>query len=170
MKLKMPGKPSAGEEQSKIADVAGPYLSPSRSSQISRMLFERGGRYMDQNSYFGFSESPFQEEPDHKFFFLTKAIEKLLAELADFIKTHKGLASVSGDEGIGKTMIVSALVQRLPQDIHPIIITRPATEPVALIMNIARAMNINILEENWVDFTPLADAVHLSARQGKFLY
>jgi len=123
---------------------------------------------MNQNSYFGFSESPFQDVPDQKFFFLTKAIEELLAELVDFIKAHKGLASVSGDEGIGKTMIVSALIQFLPQDIHPIIITRPATEPVALIMNIARAMNINILEENLVDFTPLADAVHLSARQGKF--
>ena len=168
MKLKMPGKPGAGEKQSKIPGVAGPYLSPSQASQISRMLFEMGGRYMNQNSYFGFSESPFQDLPDQKFFFLTKAIDKLLAELADFIKTHQGLASVSGDAGIGKTMIVSALVQRLPQDIHPIIITRPATEPVALIMNIARAMNINILEENLVDFTPLADAVHLSARQGKF--
>ena len=68
----------------------------------------------------------------------------------------------------GKTMLVSALVQRLPQAIRPIVITRPAAEPVALIVDIARAMDINIMEENLVDLTPLADAVHVSARQGKF--
>lgn len=123
---------------------------------------------MKQHAHFGFSESPFQDIPDQNFFFLTKAIDKLLTELVDFITTHKGLAIVSGDEGIGKTLLVSELVKRLPQDISPIIITRPATEPAALMVNIARAMNINILDENLVDFTPLADAIHLSARQGKF--
>ena len=123
---------------------------------------------MKQHSHFGFSESPFQDIPDQNFFFLTKAIDKLLTELVDFITTHKGLAIVSGDEGIGKTMLVSELVKRLPQDIYPLVITRPATEPAALMVNIAKAMNINILEENLVDFTPLADAVHLSAHQGKF--
>ena len=55
---------------------------------------------MNQSSYFGFSESPFQDVPDQKFLFITRAIETLLAELADFIKTHQGLAMVSGDAGI----------------------------------------------------------------------
>lgn len=168
MELKKQGKSAAGEEQSRIPGVAGPDLPPSRASQIPRMTFEMGGRYLKQHAYFGFSESPFQDIPDQNFFLLTEAIDQLLVELVDFITTHKGLAIVSGDEGIGKTLLVSELVKRLPQDISPIIITRPATEPAALMVNIARAMNINILEENLVDFTPLADAVHLSARQGKF--
>jgi type II secretory pathway predicted ATPase ExeA len=168
MKLNKRGKSAAGEEPSQIPGVAGPDLSPSRASQIPRMTFEMGGRYMKQQAYFGFSESPFQDIPDQNFFLLTEATDQLLAGLVDFIQAHKGLAIISGEEGIGKTLLVSELVQRLPQDSSPIIITRPATEPAALMVNIARAMNLNILEENLVDFTPLADAIHLSARQGSF--
>jgi general secretion pathway protein A len=126
------------------------------------------GRYMNQNSYFGFSESPFQEVPDQKFWFLSSATETILAELADFIKTYQGLALVNGGGGIGKTMLIAALGQRLPQSIHPIVITRLANEPCALIVNIARALNIDILEENLVDFALLADAVRTAAKQGKF--
>ena len=123
---------------------------------------------MNQSSYFGFSESPFQDVPDQKFWFLTSATETILAELADFIKTYQGLALVNGGGGIGKTMLIAALGQRLPQSIHPIVITRPANEPCALIVNIARALNIDILEENLVDLTLLADEVRTAAKQGKF--
>jgi type II secretory pathway predicted ATPase ExeA len=168
MKLKLPGKPAAGEEKSTTFDAAIPGRSQCRSYRIPRMIREMGGRYMNQNSYFGFSESPFQDVPDQKFWFLTSAAATILTELAEFIKTYEGLALVSGGEGIGKTMLIAALVQRLPQSIHPIVISRPATEPFALIVNIAKALNIDIIEENLVDLTPLADAVHTAAQQGKF--
>ena len=123
---------------------------------------------MDQNSYFSFSASPFQDVPDQKFWFLTRATATLLADLTDFLETRTGLASVRGDVGMGKTMLMAALVQRLPQSIQPLVITRPATEPLALIVNIAKALNLTIIEENVVDLTPLADAVKTAARQGKF--
>jgi type II secretory pathway predicted ATPase ExeA len=123
---------------------------------------------MNQRSYFNFSESPFQDVPDQKSLFITRANETVLAELVDFINTRQGLAMVIGDAGTGKTTLVSALVQRLPQSIRPFVITRPAAEPISLIVDIARAMDINIKEENLVDLTLLADAVHAFARQGKF--
>jgi type II secretory pathway predicted ATPase ExeA len=113
---------------------------------------------MDQDSSCSFAESPFQDGLDQKFFFPTKEIETLLAELGGFIETHQGLASVRGDAGMGKTMLVAALVQRLPPSIHPIVITRPGTKPMGLIVNIASAMDLHILKENLVDLTSLADA------------
>ena len=103
---------------------------------------------MHQNSYFGFSESPFQDVPDQKFCFLTSTTATILAKLADFIKTRQGLALVSGEEGSGKSMLIAALVQRLPQSTHPIVISRPASEPFALIADIARALKVDIIEEN----------------------
>jgi len=123
---------------------------------------------MNQNSYFGFSEFPFQDVPDQKFCFLTSATATILAKLADFINTRQGLALVSGDEGMGKTMLIAALVQRLPQSIHPIVISRPATEPFALIVDIARALKIDIIEENVLDPASLADTVRRAAQQGEF--
>lgn len=123
---------------------------------------------MNYNTHFGFSEPPFQDVPDQRFLFLTEKHEELLAELVDFISTRQGVAAVIGDDGIGKTMLVAALMQRLPQSFHPILIIRPAADPMALMVEIARAMGITIVEENLVNLTPLADAVYAAAREGKF--
>lgn len=123
---------------------------------------------INYNKFFGFSELPFQAELDQKFLFLTSQHEALLADLVDFVSTRQGVALLEGDSGVGKTVLAHALMQRIPQNFNPLIISRPAADPMALMVSIAQAMAIDIKEGNLVHLNRLEDAVQAAARQGKF--
>ncbi len=123
---------------------------------------------MNYNSFFGFSDSPFLDVPDLKFLFLSKQHEQALAELTEFVTARQGIAVVNGDEGVGKTMLVQALLQRLPQSFQPLILTQPAAEPLAITLMIAQSLNLNLGERTLVNLTPLADAVQAAAQQQQY--
>jgi general secretion pathway protein A len=119
-------------------------------------------------TYFRFSEPPFQYDPGRRFLYLSKKHEEVLAELIDFITSRRGIALVTGEIGIGKTMLVRALVQRLPQNFHPILLDRPLDEPMALIMGITSGIGINIKEGNLLNLNIFTDALRAAAQEGKF--
>lgn len=123
---------------------------------------------MSYNEFFGFSDSPFLDVPDLKFLFLTKQHEVLLAELAEFITSRQGIALVNGDDGVGKTMLAQALIQRLLPSCQPIVITRPAANPLASTLIIAQSLAVNLREGNLVNLAPLVHTFQDAARQGKF--
>jgi general secretion pathway protein A len=125
-------------------------------------------RNMNYNTFFGFSDSPFLDVPDPKFLYLTKDHEVLLAELVGFISARRGIAVVSGDDGVGKTMLAQALVQRLPQPFQPLVLARPEAEPLAIALMIGQALGINLRERNVVNLTHLTEAVQASAQQGVY--
>jgi type II secretory pathway predicted ATPase ExeA len=126
-------------------------------------------RQMNYDSFFGFSESPFLDIPDLKFLFLTRQHEEALAELTEFVTARQGIAVVSGDDGAGKTMLMQALIQRLPQSFQPLILTRPAAEPLAIPLMMAQSLGINLEERSLVNLTPLADAIRTAAQQQQYL-
>ncbi len=121
---------------------------------------------MNYNSFFGFSDSPFLDVPDLRFFYLTKDHEALLAELAGFVSARRGLAVVSGEDGVGKTMLAQALIQRLPPGCQALALARPEAEPLAIPLLIGQILGINLRERNVVNLTPLTEAVQTAARQG----
>jgi type II secretory pathway predicted ATPase ExeA len=124
---------------------------------------------MNYNTFFGFSDSPFLDVPDQRFLFLSQQYELFLAELSEFITSRQGIAVISGDDGVGKTMLAHALMQRLPQSFHPLIISRPAAEPLAISLMIGQSLSIDLRERNQVTLTPLTEAVQAAAEQGKYL-
>jgi type II secretory pathway predicted ATPase ExeA len=124
---------------------------------------------MNYDSFFGFSESPFLDVPDLKFLFLTRKHEAALAELTEFVTARQGIAVVSGDDGAGKTMLMQALIQRLPQSFHPLILTKPAAEPLAIILTLAQSLGLDVGEKSLVNLTPLADAIRAAAQQQQYL-
>ena len=123
---------------------------------------------MNYWTHLGFSEPPFQDVQDQRFLYLTQKHEEVLTELIDFITSRRGLALVTGEIGIGKTMLTSALVQRLPQTFQPILLDRPSDEPMALMVGITNAIGINLKEGNLLDLNRLTDALNAAAQQGKF--
>ena len=126
------------------------------------------GSEINYNKFFGFSGPPFNGELDQKFLFLTNHHKALLADMANFVIARRGAVLLEGDSGVGKTMLAHALVQRIPQNFTPLIISRPVAEPTALMVSIAQAMAINIKEGNLVHLNLLVEALYTAARQGKF--
>jgi type II secretory pathway predicted ATPase ExeA len=112
---------------------------------------------MSYNEFFGFSDSPFLDVPDLKFLFLTNQHELVLAELDEFITTSQGIAVISGDDGVGKTMMAHALLQRIPPSFQTLEIIRPEVKPLAITHQIAQSLAVTIRAGSLMDLTPLAD-------------
>jgi len=94
------------------------------------------------NEYFGFSESPFENNLDQRFFFLSADHKEVLAALLYFIKENKALAMLCGDVGAGKTMLLNNFLDRLPESHTPIIILNPSVEYREILMYVASSLGI----------------------------
>lgn len=73
-------------------------------------------------AYFGFKESPFSITPDPRFLFLTQSHRDALAYLHYGIEQRKGFLVVSGEVGVGKTLVIRALLGQLPDDVETAIV------------------------------------------------
>lgn len=120
------------------------------------------------NNFFGFSELPFQRELGQKSPFIAKQHEALLTDLVKFIIARQGVALLEGDSGVGKTVLAHALVQRIPKNFHPLVISGPAAAPMALTVGMAHGMAINLRDGNLLHLNRLADAVQAAAGHGEF--
>jgi len=123
---------------------------------------------MKYNNFFGFSELPFQRELGQKSPFIAKQHEALLTDLIKFIIARQGVALLEGDSGVGKTVLANALVQKIPKNFHPLVISGLAANPMALTVSVAQGMAISIRDGNLLHLNRLADAVQAAAGQGKF--
>jgi type II secretory pathway predicted ATPase ExeA len=124
---------------------------------------------MNYHSFFGFSDSPFLDDPDQGRPFLSKQFEQFLAELTDFVRQRQGIAVISGDDGVGKTMLIQALLHKIFPSSHPLIITRPPAEPLAITLMLAQSLDITLRHRNLVNLTPLAEALLEAAQKEKYV-
>ena len=96
------------------------------------------------NAYFGFSRSPFENNLDQRFLFLSEVHQEVLAALRNFVETKNGFAIVCGDVGTGKTMLINSFLERLPESIQPIIMLTPYITSLDILIHIAKALKIKI--------------------------
>ena len=94
------------------------------------------------NPYFGFSGSPFENTLDQRFLFLGEEHQEVLAALLYFIETKKGFALVCGDVGTGKTMLLTSLLEQLPETVSPVLIANPYVSSQELLLYLAYALGI----------------------------
>ena len=64
-------------------------------------------------SFFGLQEDPFNVSPDPRYMFVTKEIEEALSGLMYGIQTRKGILTLTGEVGTGKTTLVNRLLNWL---------------------------------------------------------
>jgi general secretion pathway protein A len=64
-------------------------------------------------SFYGFSEKPFNLTPDPKFLFLTPGHREALAQLVYGVTERKGFIVLTGETGTGKTTLLRTLLRRL---------------------------------------------------------
>ena len=65
--------------------------------------------------FYGLKENPFSVSPDPRYLFVTKQIEETLSGLMYGIETKKGIISLTGEVGTGKTTLVNRLLDWLNQ-------------------------------------------------------
>jgi len=63
--------------------------------------------------FFGLKENPFNVNPDPRYLFLTKQIEETSSGLMYGIQTRKGIMTLVGEVGTGKTTLVNRLLDGL---------------------------------------------------------
>lgn len=66
--------------------------------------------------FFELKENPFNVNPDPRYLFLTKQIEETLSSLMYGIQTRKGIITLAGEVGTGKTTLVNRLLDWLHQN------------------------------------------------------
>jgi general secretion pathway protein A len=63
--------------------------------------------------FYGLKENPFNVSPDPRYLFLTQQIEETLSSLMYGIQTRKGILTLTGEVGTGKTTLVNRLLDWL---------------------------------------------------------
>jgi general secretion pathway protein A len=86
--------------------------------------------------YYRFSEEPFGLNPDPKFLYLAMSHFKALTAMMSGIKERKGLILVTGEVGVGKTILIHALLKDLSKNIKTAFIFNPRFDFKSLLKNI----------------------------------
>jgi len=73
-------------------------------------------------AYFGLRESPFAITPDPRFLFLTRSHRDALAYLHYGIEERKGFLVLTGEVGVGKTLVIRTLLGQLPDEVQSAIV------------------------------------------------
>ncbi len=75
--------------------------------------------------YFGLKESPFSLAPDPRYLYLSGRHQEALAHLIYGVTEGGGFVQLTGDVGTGKTMLIRALLERLPENVDVALILYP---------------------------------------------
>lgn len=75
--------------------------------------------------YFGLAENPFALSPDPRYLYMSRRHEEALAHLTYGIQQGGGFVQLTGEVGTGKTLIIRALLERLPPNVDVALILYP---------------------------------------------
>lgn len=107
-------------------------------------------------AWFGLERRPFDKTPDPQALLYTEAHSEALARLEQ-AADDRDIAVIVGGIGCGKTTLIRALLDRLPETVVPIVLVHPTLAPQQLLRQIARAMQIEQVPAQAAD---LIDAIH----------
>lgn len=82
--------------------------------------------YLD---HFGLNEPPFRITPHTGYFFGGAQREAILDALVFAVTHEEGIVRVSGEVGLGKTMLCRMLIERLPEQVKTIYLANPSLAP-----------------------------------------
>jgi len=77
------------------------------------------------NEYFGLKEHPFGLSPDPRYLYLSQRHQDALAHLMYGITGGGGFVLLTGEVGTGKTLMIRALLQRLPETVDVALVLYP---------------------------------------------
>ncbi len=118
------------------ADVPGPLSAP-----LTRFATNRELMY---TQFFQLSDTPFKNTPDPRFFFATDEREEALASMWYTVMQRRGVMLLTGDGGVGKSMLVRMLAGRLKSNAVFAEIGTPRSAGVDFLHSICADLNIDM--------------------------
>jgi general secretion pathway protein A len=100
------------------------------------------------NSYYGFSEKPFNLLPDSNFFYLSQSQQNSYTHLKYSILENKGFVVITGNIGCGKTTLINYLLSKIQPDLKVGLINNPRLTPVQFIKMICREFELGVSNNN----------------------
>lgn len=95
-------------------------------------------------AHFGFSERPFSLSPDPDFMFLSKAHTRAFSVLEYGLLTHAPLTVLTGEVGMGKTMLLQALLRKIDDDISLGLVSNAQGDRGDLLRWVLNALDIRL--------------------------
>jgi putative secretion ATPase (PEP-CTERM system associated) len=120
-------------------------------------------------SYYGFSERPFQLSPDPRFFFATSHHQRALSYLQYGLDQGEGFIVITGPIGTGKTTIARNLLANLgDENIVAAQLVTTKLNPDELLELVASEFNINVTGSNKAEILQSIEQFLISLhKQGK---
>ncbi len=94
--------------------------------------------------HFGVREFPFSITPDTSYFFSSNGSQEALNTLLIAVRTGEGFIKITGEVGTGKTLLCRKLMTSLGPDFQVAYIPNPYLEPLALFMELASELGVEI--------------------------
>ena len=104
---------------------------------------------------YGFSEEPFALTPDPKFLYLSCTHMETLSSMLSGIKNRKGIVVVTGEAGLGKTLLIYTLLRDLDEKGKTAFIFNPRVDFRNILENILRDLGEPVKEEGEILFSLL---------------
>ncbi|MGO8990929.1 MAG: AAA family ATPase [bacterium] len=101
--------------------------------------------------FYGFSEKPFELNPDPKFLYITRSHREALASMIHGIRNRKGFISMTGEVGTGKTTLIYSLLKHLDEKVKTVLIFHTTITFTDLLKTILRELDLFPLKENRMD-------------------
>lgn len=102
---------------------------------------------MPYEEFFNLKEAPFRLTPDPDYYFPSDVHKEALETMIYSIRAGEGFVQISGEPGIGKTLLIRTLLRRLGESVNLALILNPALSPDELMRVILDDLGgINVME------------------------
>jgi general secretion pathway protein A len=115
-------------------------------------------------SYFGFSENPFKLDPDTSYLFFSQHHQEVIAHLRYAVIEGEGFIAITGEHGVGKTIICRGFIENLGANIIAAYIDTHVSKSEELLKNINAHFEIR---HETQDVKELTDALNAFLMQKK---
>ena len=110
-------------------------------------------------SYFGLKEKPFSIAPDPRYMYLSESHEEALAHLLFGLQQGGGFVQLTGEVGTGKTTLIRALLEQMPESVDLALVFNPKLSPLEFVAAICDELQVPY-EQDTATLKTLTDALY----------